>query len=143
MRKQWRLVVAGLGLMLVVLLTTGILLSFPVPASQGWTQQDFLRIRSGMTLAEVQEILGAPPGDYRSMATKGDPAAADFDGCIFGTPTGIASTAIWISDSALIYLGLDPAGKVQTGAFFAQQPDSSPLRNALWRLQHQWRRWFP
>ncbi len=142
MRKRWRWV-AGLGLMLVVLLMTGVLLSSPVPASRGWTPQDFLRIRPGMTLTEVEAILGAPPGTYQTVATRPDPSASDFDGSIFGTPTGIANTAIWSSDTALIYLGLDPTDRVQTGAFLAQRPVSNPFTIVGWRAKRLWHWWSP
>src|SRR5262245_23910911 len=94
---RWRLFI-GLGL--VVMLLLGYLaVWYAVPREV----RAFNRIEPGMTLTEVESIIGMPPGDYR---TEGDD---------FRVSVGVKA---WQWDNNDIYVGFDANGKVFDKAMY-------------------------
>jgi hypothetical protein len=61
-RARW----FALGLLTAALLVFGALLPLALPRACRVNRAAFERIEEGMTEAEVEEILGGPPGDYRT-----------------------------------------------------------------------------
>jgi hypothetical protein len=113
-----------------------------------WPQQDrikrenYERIQRGMSLAEVEAILG-PPGDCRTRPTIYVPH-------IFAPPRLADRLASepdvdikkWEGDSGDIEVVFRD-GETKA-AFYATDPlNQGPIANLLWRLKRQWHRWFP
>jgi hypothetical protein len=71
MRRRWKLVLSA-AVVWAVLLVAGLLWLWlrPVPPSARVNAAAFAHIERGMTPAEVEAVIGLPPGDYRS-----DPAS--------------------------------------------------------------------
>jgi hypothetical protein len=138
MRKRKLLAAVGLA----VLVAVGAFVLWP---RQGrFTRENCGRVREGMTRAEVEALLG-PPGDYRT-------GPVDFDGGL--VPVRVApitmpwesadNDARWAGDSAYMAVRFDSAGRVYTWYCVpTSKAAQSPLGDLLWRLQRQWRRWFP
>jgi hypothetical protein len=59
------------------------------------TQEDYDRIRVGMTLAEVEGVLGGPPGDYAGRP-------------VFVTRSEVESRRWWVGNEAVIMIELGP-----------------------------------
>jgi hypothetical protein len=59
--RKWGVAILALALLLV-----GTLLPLVVPRHCPVNRAAFERVKEGMTQAEVEEILGGPPGDYRT-----------------------------------------------------------------------------
>lgn len=158
MCKYWRVFVLAVGL---VTLAAGVLLGWPRPSRL--TAENFDRIREGMTLAEVEALLG-PCGDYRTGPTTCtgpyDPWSP-WGRC----PPAMFPTAMsagfwiceWKSDSAEVTVLLKPPGDFQP---WHLAPDEMPpggvisahwrdvtlqqgyLSNLMWRAERRWKRWF-
>ncbi len=64
-----KLVVAGVA---VVLVMAGVLVALLGPWPCRVTRANCERIKEGMTRAEVEAILGGPPGDYRTRPNEAD-----------------------------------------------------------------------
>jgi hypothetical protein len=76
------------------------------------TRENEARIREGMTMAELEAILGGPPRDEISGPTDYDPDAATVR---VGRPTPTVVTRIyeWRSDEVLIRVHFDAAGRAE------------------------------
>ncbi len=136
MRKRWRWVVAWLAIGPVVALAAFVL--WPRPTGVKWKQLD--RIRRGMTLGEVEAIVG-PPGNYQT-----GPSTLDLT---FSDPTTQAHrrwgnpAVIWASDEAHALIEFDNSGRVSEWSFIATEKTSpSAGRDTLWRAKRLWRRLF-
>jgi hypothetical protein len=142
MRRR-KLLVALAGLAAVV--AAGVVVLWPPkdPASR-ITQENFERIKPGMTMAEVTAMLG-PPGDYKTPLF---PSRVSYrDGPTFGsmmTPAdGPKRVEIWDSDMAFVSIEVDSSDTVRWGAFAPQPvPNDSILNKALGWAKRQWHRWF-
>jgi hypothetical protein len=127
MRRRTLLVVlAGLA----VVVAAGVVMLWPRPIKPGLTQDNFDRIRVGMTRPEVEAILGP----WFAHSARGD-WKWNLD----------AGTYYWLSDDwndASVYI--DDHGRVteKSSNDFLVEPHG-PLNNLLWRLKRQWHRWFP
>src|SRR5262249_11442376 len=108
-----------LALALVLLLVGGMLpVLFPRPSPV--TREAFIRIKAGMTRAEVESILGGKPGDYRTT-----PAYA-----LSGSGGGI-SWDIWSGDEGEVCVYFD-GGMVNATEFYEAQPvDIGPVELGL------------
>jgi hypothetical protein len=134
--RKLRWVLAGLA---VLLLAVGTFALWPRP--DRITRENFDRIKAGMSLEEIEAILG-PPGDYTTRAT-------DFEDPEIVKLTSRKGRSIgpsWDTDEASIGVTffLDPpkelAAKMYHRGRIIQQ---SPLESLLWRAKRQWRKWFP
>ncbi len=130
-RKLQRVVAGGLA----TLLAAGAFVLWPWP--NRITRENCVRIHAGMTLAEVEAILG-PPGDYTTGPT--DPVGMTAE----DWPSG-GEAKLWMSNEGWILLAFDQKGNVATHGYFAPSVPQklSRLDNLLWRAKRQWRRWFP
>jgi hypothetical protein len=132
---------------LALLLLVGGAIAF-WPRADRITQENCDRIRKGMTLAEVEAILG-PPGDYRNGPT-------DFDlPDWWATPTGVGGQAwaVWKGDHGGIYVFRygdgDPAiasdddpNSVSGAEFIDLKPiDRGAFADLIWRAKRLWHRW--
>jgi len=68
------------GFLALALLLVGVLMPLVVPRHCPVNRRAFERVEVGMTQAEVQAILGGPPGDYR---TRPGPAPCCFHNSTF------------------------------------------------------------
>ncbi len=134
MWKRWRWVVGGLAALLA-----GVLLLFCAPQRHDLTRQDFKRLRLGMTLAQVEAVLG-PPGDYRTGVCVSDTWPREENWLAMQSLHGDLKT--WESDAAIIVVGFD-RGEAICGSFRGSRLASdNHLVNDLWRAERAWRHWF-
>ncbi len=101
----------------------------------GLTPESFKRL-PGMSRAEVECLLG-PPGDYRSGPTYYD---------MGGPPERFRDWGhdLWWYDYGTLDVQFDGSGKVQWRFIWpASKVKQRPLDNLRWRIERQWRRWFP
>jgi hypothetical protein len=117
------------------------------------TAENVERIREGMSLAEVDAILG-PYGDYTSgpVLPLDDGSCVDVSGMSYNesvdTPgrrsDGSLSNAGWACDSGYAEVFFDRHSRVTDAWFqpYGRMPQT-PLENLLWRCERRWRRWFP
>jgi hypothetical protein len=94
-------------------------------------EESFQRIKSGMTYAEVEAILGAPPGDHRV-----DPDDESFvGGSLTNSPWLLCHN--WIGEDLAICVHFyGPQWKVAEAKCYrikSQQPYLERLRRSLWR----------
>jgi hypothetical protein len=133
------------GLALVTLVSVGAIVLWPRP--HRITRENFHRIRFGMTVAEVESILG-PPGDYDTVDSTEDesnseewtrPASTNEVGMtVFGR------SAIWVCNEALIGVEFDDANNIKSAIYLPRRPvDHGLLENLAWRVKRQWRKWHP
>lgn len=86
-----------------LLLVLGVALWYWSESSTSRISTYYMRqISQGMTLGQVQDILGGPPGDYRTPP-------------LAGSGIGIASSAgeCWRGDRLSIFVRFDAAGRVE------------------------------
>jgi hypothetical protein len=109
------------------------------PTNPRITEANFERIERGMTLANVEALLG-PPGDYRTGPTQ--PSPRILSGRSWGpwwTYEGV-SQQHWEGDGARITVWLDPDGRVLESLAFPMEPEPVGLLALLrWRWDH-WRK---
>jgi hypothetical protein len=115
----------------VALLTAGAFVAWP--RADRITPENCDRIGEGMTVAEVEAILG-PPGDYRSV-----PSFAP----VFSVHYSETIQETWQGNEGCIQVDfLD--GRVLPASYYAGvRLEWGPLDVLLWRAERQWRRWFP
>ena len=80
------------------------------PTVPGITEENFDRIKEGISRAEVESILGGPPGDY----TTGPTITADsVGGPLLRQASGPEIlSAQWTSDTAIVWVLFDTSGLV-------------------------------
>lgn len=115
-KLQWDVLgVAALALLVAVLL-------YRYSGARGFTRQDFLSIHEGMTLPEIERVLGCPPGNYTTGRTVDDWAALPSGREDFGTLRWhFSKVALWQSDTGRISIAFDANGKAFSG-FFLPMP---------------------
>jgi hypothetical protein len=150
MRRR-TLLVALAGLAVVVAAGAVVVLW---PREDRITQENCDRIHEGMTLTEVEAILG-PPGDYRNGPT--DPEPQPFWAGWSVGPDPDYPPLIWQGDRGVIWVFRkghgdpsivgdepdDPDNVSGTRFLEVQRVPQDPLANLLWRLKRRWHRWFP
>ncbi len=137
-RRLWALLLA-----LAVLLVDAVFVYWPW--SSPATRENYDRIGVGMTMEEVEAILG-PPDDYRNVDNEYD-ASSPQPEHLFGRGSPSNGTTLWRGDTADIGFGFvrgeDGKFRVSTGIFCRMRPKSdNPYTNMQWRAQRRWRRWL-
>jgi hypothetical protein len=118
-RRLW-VVVGVLGFVGIVLA----LLLFYRPVSRISTYH-MARIQPGMTRAQVESILGGPPGDYRTP-----PLRLPDDQMLAQLPAGEQ----WQGDRYSIYITFDAQGRVENVTGFMP----GAMRESWYRALQQW-----
>jgi hypothetical protein len=145
MRRR-KLFVALVGLMLV-----GVGVFCLTPGRVDLTYRNTEQIRRGMSRAEIQTIIGGPPGDYSTGPTTPVPGgllqypAAD-EKPFFVTRALRATDLMerWQDDGARLTVSFDQSGHALQARYESLGGRVlKPLDKLLWRLQRQWHRWFP
>jgi hypothetical protein len=102
------------------------------------THENYYLIRDGMSMAEVQAILGPPVDDSTGPVrfVSGEYTSA--------SSQPAASSTLWKVDDLVVCIEFHAAGGVGNRYFrdSVRRPQN-PLDNLLWRAKRQWRRWFP
>jgi hypothetical protein len=142
MRRRTLLVaLAGLA---VVVAAGAVVFWPPIDPASRITQENFERIRPGMTMAEVTAMLG-PPGDYK---TPNSPVVfhtgeAPGFGSMMTSVDGPKRVEIWDSDTGLVSIEVDSSDTVRWGTFDPHFANGSLFSTALGWAKRQWHRWFP
>jgi hypothetical protein len=146
-RGKLRWVLAGVAV--VALLAVAAVVLWPYPNRV--TRQNFDRIRLGMSLAEVEAILG-PPGDYRTGDTVviaidanrllTDPSSA------LRTKPGPATAQpevrkVWEGDKGEIAIYFQAAGVSDKHFRPALSSGQSAFDRLRWRIRRQRQKWLP
>jgi hypothetical protein len=138
MARRRQLAVVGLFALVVI----GAFVLWPQEDRITWQNCD--RLKEGMSRAEVEAILGGPPGDYTTVPVVrhlGTPFVLEMgdDGTLHTLPPkeGRGNTAsIWVS--------FDTYGNAFTIDYLPTvSAEQGPLENLLWRAKRPWRKWFP
>jgi hypothetical protein len=120
-----------------VLVIAGVGVFALLPQPDRITPENFDRILDGMSLLEVDSVLG-PSGDYTT-----GPITIVVPEWGLGVPAKNTYYE-WTSDSDSILIGFDTSGEVvDKEHLLVRRLDGSLFDNLLWRAKRQWRRWFP
>jgi hypothetical protein len=104
------------------------------------TLESYHRIDLGMTVSQVEAILG-PPGDYTSGPTSD---SGWHETAIYLSRHGPEPQLTWMTDSANIAVSFDSIGRADDKAFWrSQREEQTPLQNLCWLALREWRRRFP
>jgi hypothetical protein len=117
------------GLLAVGLVLAGMLLALVMPRHCPLTRAACGRIKEGMTQAEVEKILGVPPGDYRTRPVRPSVKLLEGGWCMVR-----GSFAHWEGDEAELDVCF-AGGVVGHVTFTPVEPaDVGPVAIATWRL---------
>ncbi|MCI0455854.1 MAG: outer membrane protein assembly factor BamE [Gemmataceae bacterium] len=111
MKRDVYLLGIGIALVACAFVLTDHLLR-PRPAI---TQASWERIRPGMSLRQVEDILGAPPGNYTRQCVLLDL----YGGGLFMKLDGLGRGTFkeWVGDQGAVQILVDPTGRVVWGRF--------------------------
>jgi hypothetical protein len=125
-----------IGLLAAGLVLGGMLLALVMPRHCPVTRAACGRIQEGMTQAEVEKILGVPPGDYRTRPVRPFVLIVEGGWCMVR-----GSFAHWMGDEAELDVCFD-GGVVVLLTFTPLEPaDVGPVAIATWRLKRLKERW--
>ena len=141
-------VLARLTVLALAFTLGAVLFSSPCPVQLPLDILD--RIQPGMNRADIDDIIGSPPGDYRTgpvfeipHSTQGvyweDEHEQEW---IVRSPNLPAYK--WETDRAELELIFLESGEVATGSFTrVARQKVGPVDSLVWRAKRQWRRFFP
>lgn len=124
-----RLRLAALATVAVFLLLAGALVPVAFPRPSPVTLTTVERVKGGMTQAEVEAILGGPPGDYRTRPTDVEVDTA---------PLLSARTEVWEGDEGTVAVSFLGGRVVRTE--FGKAASVSVWEVFRWRLAKRWDR---
>jgi hypothetical protein len=120
----------------VGLLLVGTLLPIVLPRPSPVTLAVFERIEQGMTRAEVEGVLGGPPGDYRTRPTSRVWISLGEGGSMVAM--GFRSRETWEGDEGSIEVTFD-GGIVEATDFTEMTPQPMAVWDLIcWRLDRAW-----
>jgi hypothetical protein len=128
MRKRWPLWVLMVG---VIATAIGILWSLSPHTSLSVTRHSFDQIREGMTVAEVERILGRPPGKYT-------------DRHVYPVMSGVSHRRWWIGDEGIIEISFtsdDKSGGL--GVVWKKEFDPLPPESFIDKCRRKCRDLWP
>lgn len=118
----------------LVMLLVGALVPVVFPQPSKVTRANFECIERGMTLAEVEAILGGPPGDYRTGPTVVVPTGGP------GYTLALTLDDTWSGDDIHLSVGFS-GGRVEEITFLHMMPEPIGAWELLrWRLASRWER---
>lgn len=139
--RFWVLCCAALCLLCLLL---GVAQMLILPAHFGVTYENYTRIREGMTLEEVERVLGEPPGIFITKPWDNRDIMG-MRATSFSFPPKVraedARSRWWLTDDAFIRVDLDENGRVDNCSFclssdgFKKSLDKSlpfAVRSRLW-----------
>jgi hypothetical protein len=131
MRRR-KLLVALAGLAVVV--AAGVVLLWPLPQpAVRVTPEKYDRIGNDVTtVAEIEALLGGPPGDYTTGPT-------DESSVSLGSGARIVG---WYTDDGHIVVQADADGRVEGVGFMPPKKASGVVNTLHWRVMRLWRRLF-
>jgi hypothetical protein len=138
-KLRWVLVLAGL----FVALAAGMVALWP--RSFQITEENCDQIREGLSRAEVEAILGAPPDDYRSAPSwLDDLTEPNFQRLQSDFRSQGFAFERWHTDDVYLSIVFDPEGRVvdETHCRPAYEPKGL-FDTVRWRAKRQWHRLFP
>jgi hypothetical protein len=143
---RWKLFGAIAALVLV-----GVGIFCLTPGRVDITYRNSEQIRRGMSRAEIQAIIGCPPGDYSTGPTTPVPQGLFLDRAADEEPFFVTHplratdlTERWQDDGARLTVSFDQSGHALEAHYECLGGIKlRPLDNLLWRAKRQWRRWFP
>jgi hypothetical protein len=145
-RREFKLRRAAVGVAIGLPLAVVISAVLPGLRPHRVTQENFDRIRKGMTPAEVQAILG-PPDDYTTGPVKQPPPPqTGFAEGEWSYKDGAErpTSDTWRSDAASIWVVYDGSGALVYRSYIPMERiPQSAVDNLLWRARRQWPKWFP
>jgi hypothetical protein len=104
------------------------------------TEENFDRIRDGMTRAEVEAILG-PPGDYHTEPVP-FPGPCGFR--LISIVKEMENKSCWKTDACYGSVTYGDAGRVENADYMASRWANESRFHSFRRLvERQWRKWFP
>jgi hypothetical protein len=123
------------------------------PRADRITQENYDRIRPGMSRAEVEAILG-PAGDYRSGPTIWvagistnclvvGRVPADWQVDLYPPEPPVPWPTSWLGDAGDVYVTFSREGVATHEFHESRVVPQSPLDNLLWRAKRLRHRWFP
>jgi hypothetical protein len=129
-RKRW-------ALLLMLVACVGVFGAWLLWPRTAITRQNADKIQVGMTLAEVEAILGGPSRNEANgpLLADGDEDESWVDLVDLANLVNSDSTVCWTSNEILIMVSLDPAQKVE-------QTESFPAHRRSENMMDTFRRWF-
>jgi hypothetical protein len=148
--RRWKLLgaVARLTVLALVFTLGAILFSSPCTVLLPLDILD--RIQAGMKKPDIEDIIGSPPGDYRTGPVVEIPNSTQatyweeehVDEWIGGGPDLRVYT--WKTDRVELEIVFLKSGEVATAAFTrVSRQELGPLESLAWRAKRLWRKWFP
>jgi hypothetical protein len=129
-KRRWLIVLFVIGTLIAV--TVFIYTDRPRPRinRESWDEIRN-RIEAGLTLAEVEAIIGTPPGDYSSWTL-----APGLRRNVGLNRSDCFAQHLWIGDDSSIHVFVDESGKVQTTHLweYAEPGDTVIDRLRLWAV---------
>jgi hypothetical protein len=134
MRKLFLFLVA------VALILFGAAYPLLLPRPSPVTMAAYNRIEKGMSLEEVEAVLGGPEGDYTTGPT-------EFSGVLgggFPCPRALLRERTWTGDELDVSVTFDDADIVRAKGFLGREKEKLGVIDLLrWRLNRLKGRWFP
>jgi hypothetical protein len=136
-----------IGLVAATLLLSGLLLALLIPTHCPVNRMACERIEKGMTLTQVEQLLGGPPGDYRTRPIYRERASVistvDYFGPGWPENDEACSIEAWTGNTGLANVWFS-AGTVAGWAFYEElKPGPGPVETIRWRLERLKERWLP
>jgi hypothetical protein len=127
MRKSLPAGVAALLVLLGALVWVAVAPPLPCPVTEG----AYDRIEEGMSRAQVEGLLGGPPGDYRTkpgLVPLAIPGLADR-----GVPE------VWWGDQGFVVVLFGGTDRVREKSFHRlSATEAGPIETLRWRLARRW-----
>jgi hypothetical protein len=125
-RKRWLV-----GLLLITCLGAVAIVYFLMPPRSPINQGNYTTLRLGMTLQEVESVLGGPARDESTgvlVTYVGDEAFKFIPAMLGGmTMSSAYRTRVWATDYAIIRLTLDHQMRVDSLEYMDVHPADNPL----------------
>jgi hypothetical protein len=125
-RRWWPPATETLFALALLLNAIGLLLWFV--GRQHITEADFARIRVGQTQAEVERLLGGPPGYHGRYRYLQPPFENALRQIAIATHAATPRVERWTGDGGTIAVSFDPAGFVLAATFTRIDPARVPRR---------------